>query len=435
MKKFNLLCIFLITVFFITSCTDGGSVSAPLSNQPDDKKAVQINVVTSYGGDDGNRKNYENAFKAYEAVSGNIIKDSSGISNEEWKSQIMAGFENGTEPDILFYFTGVDSNKLIENGKVVSIDEIRSVYPDYASNMEDSKLAKSPVDGKSYAVPVNGYWEGMYVNKKVLADCGVEIPNEKTTWEQFLSDCQKIADKGYIPIAASLQEVPHYWFEFCVLNNGSLENHLMLPKSSNDVIGKIWANGLNDIKNLYTRGFFPENTTTAANAEADVLLIDNKAAFMIDGSWKMGWLSENAADINDFTVTYIPGKGERKSTDIIGGLSMGYFITRKAWDNPEKQAACVEFIKAMTTDEVVATFDITAITALKNSIMPSTDASNLVKDALSMLNGITGIVAAVGDELLPELRSSLFNNVKNIASETITADEAITQYITEAIAQ
>lgn len=430
MKKLNLPVIFLIMAVIFSGCESGNKPSSLLSGGNDEKKAVELTVVTSYGGNDGNRQNYEKAVKAYEAASGNTIKDSSGISNEDWKAQVMASFDSGSEPDILFYFTGADANKIVQSQKVVSIEEIRSVYPDYASNMDDSMIPKSPADGKSYAVPVNGYWEGLYVNKKILAECGVDIPGANTTWDQFLADCKKIADKGYIPIAASLNEVPHYWFEFCIFNNGSLTVHSILPHSSADDAGKRWIAGLNEIKILYSKGFFPENTTTLTSVEADVLMTDNKAAFMIDGSWKMGWFAENAADINNFTVTYVPGKGNRKSTDIIGGISMGYFITRKAWDNPEKQTACVEFIKAMTTDEVVATFGITAVTALKNSINPPDDANSLVKAALSMARNFTGIAAATADGLLPESRSDLFANVANIAAGKISAEEAIDHCLT-----
>lgn len=429
MKRLSLLCAIIITAAVFTGCKASTKPSTVVSVDDGEKNPIEITVVTSYGGDDGNRQSYEKAVKAYEAASGNTVKDHSGISNEEWKAGITADFENGSEPDVLFYFTGVDANKFIENNQIVSIDEIRSVYPDYASNMDENMLPLSPFDGNAYAVPVNGYWEGLYVNKKVLADCGVEVPDADTTWSKFLSDCQKIADKGYIPITASLYEVPHYWFEFCVFNNGSAETHTKLPESSDDIIGRNWAAGLNDIKELYEKGFFPEITLTAVAVETDVLMTENKAAFMIDGSWKMGWFAENASDINNFTVTYVPGKisgkNERKSTDIIGGISMGYFITRKAWDNPEKQAACVEFIEAMTTDEVVVTFGATSVTALKNDITPPADASSLVKDALKMTQNFTDITAATEDGLTPNSRGNLFANVVNIVTGEITAEEAI----------
>ena len=92
-------------------------------------------------------------------------------------------------------------------------------------------IVKPPAaDGKSYAVPSSGFWENMFVNTKVLEDCGVAVPGPDYTWDQFLKDCQAIKDKGYTPIACSLFEVPHYWFEFCVMNNGTLANQLS-PKS------------------------------------------------------------------------------------------------------------------------------------------------------------------------------------------------------------
>lgn len=399
------------------------SEAAPASSEA--PKPTEITVVTSYGGDDGNRANYEAAYKAYESATGNTVKDASGTSNEEWKAKIMADFETGAEPDVLFYFNGVDANKLVQGGKVVSIDEIRKVYPDYASNMKDELLGASPADGKNYSVPVNGYWEGLYVNKKVLQDCGVAVPDASYTWDQFLKDCATIKAKGYTPIACSLQEVPHYWFEFTVFNHDTLATHTTLPKSSTDDAGKAWAAGLNDIKTLYAQGFFPKNTTTAGDAETFQLMADNKAAFAIDGSWKIGWFQENAKSIDDFTVTYVPSQNQRKSTDIIGGLSMGYYITKKAWDDPAKQKACVDFVKAMTTDDVVSKFGATAVTALKNGTTAPSDADSLVKAALQMTKGATGIAPATQDGLNQTARTALFADIKNIATGKTTAEKAI----------
>ena len=173
---------------------------------------VSLNVVTSYGGDDGNRANFEAAVAEYEKQTGNKVNDGSATSNEEWKARVLTDFETGSEPDVLF-FTNADAEPFVSAGKVVSIDEIRAEYPDYATNMKDSMLAVAS-DGKNYAVPSYGYWENMFVNKSVLDACGIEVPGPDYTWDQFLADCQTILDNGYTPIACSLVEVPHYWFEF-----------------------------------------------------------------------------------------------------------------------------------------------------------------------------------------------------------------------------
>ena len=389
---------------------------------------VSITVVTSYGGDDGNRANYEAALAGYEAATGNTVLDASATSNEEWKAKVMTDFETGTEPDVLFYFNGVDANAVVEAGKVVSLDEIRAEYPNYASNMKEELLVPSPADGKVYSVPVNGFWESMFVNKKVLEAAGVEMPGASYTWEQFLSDCQKIKDAGFTPIAVSLQEVPHYWFEFAIFNNGNLANHLTVPASAEDEAGQKWAAGLEDIKSLYELGYLPANTLTATDAETVQMLADGEAAFLIDGSWKVGFFQSNCADhLDDFALTYVPAKGERKATDLIGGISMGYYITKKAWDDPAKRDAAVAFVEYMTSDEQVSIFSVTAVTALKNGVTPGNNLDPLQVSAIEMCAGATGIVGAVQDSLTTEQRGDLFANTKNVVSGKTTAAEAIAQ--------
>lgn len=385
---------------------------------------VELTVVTSYGGDDGNRSNYEAAVASYEEATGNTILDASSTSNEEWKAKVLTDFETGTEPDVLFFFTNADAEPFIQAGKVVDIDTIRGTYPEYGDNMKDSMLAVAS-DGKSYALPSSGFWENMFVNTKVLADCGVAVPGPDYTWDQFLTDCQTIKDKGYTPIACSLFEVPHYWFEFCVLNNGTLENHLDLPASADDAAGQKWVAGLNDMKDLYERGYFPANTLTATDAETVQLFGDGDAAFLIDGSWKIGYFNENYPDnLEDYAVSFVPAKGERTASEAIGGISMGYFITKKAWDDPAKQAAAVAFVEHMTSDEVMSTFVTTEVTALKNAATPS--GLNALQQSAAEANGsITGVVGAVQDTISAEAKADLFGNVQNVVTGAMSAEDAV----------
>lgn len=390
-------------------------------------KAVTLNVVTSYGGDDGNRKNFENAVKAYEESTGNKVNDGSATSNEEWKAKVLTDFETGSEPDVLFYFTNADAEPFISAGKVVSLEEIRAEYPDYAGNMKDSMIAVA-ADGKQYAVPSSGYWENMFVNRKVLEDCGVAVPGPDYTWDQFLADCETIKEAGYTPIACSLVEVPHYWFEFTVMNNGTVENHLDVPAAADDAAAAKWAAGLNDIKALYEAGYFPANTLTASDAETVELFNSGEAAFLIDGSWKVGYFTENAEDLNDFAIAYVPGKGERSASEAIGGISMGYFITTKAWNDPDKREAAVEFVSQLTSDETLSTFVTTEVTALVNGAKPE-GLNPLQQSAADANANITAIAGAVQDSLTAEARGDLFANVQNVVTGKMSAEDAVASAI------
>ena len=389
-----------------------------------------LNVVTSYGGDDGNRANFEAAVAAYEEAYGVKVNDGSATSNEEWKAKVLTDFETGSEPDVLFFFTNADAEPFISAGKVVSIDEIRAEYPDYASNMKDSMLAVAS-DGKNYAVPSYGFWENMFVNKAVLDACGLEVPGPDYTWDKFIEDCEVIKDNGFTPIACSLFEVPHYWFEFVVMNNGTLDNQLEVPTVGED--GKLvvdataekWIAGLEDLKDLYERGFFPENTLTASDAETVALFGEGDAAFLIDGSWKVGYFVENHADtLENYVVSYVPAKGERTASQAIGGISMGYFITTKAWNDPAKREAAVNFVSYLTSDDVLSTFVTTEVTALANGAKP--EGLNILQQSAADANAnITGVIGAVQDTITSEAKGDLFGNVQNVVTGKMTAQEAV----------
>ena len=364
--------------------------------------------------------------KDWEASTGNTVSDSSATADETMKARVITDFETGSEPDVLFYFNGNDSNPFVEAGKVVSIDTIREQYPDYAANMKDDMIPASPADGVKYAVPFYGYWEGLFVNKAVCEAAGIEIPGADTTWDQFLEDCQKIKDAGYTPIAASLAGEPHYWFEFSIYNHTTPATHATVPEAVDDEAGKAWVAGLNDIKDLYEKGYFSENTNTATADEVFQSFIDGKAAFYVDGSWKMGGIAEATDDIDNFTVTYIPSENDRKSTDIIGGLSSGWYITTKAWEDEEKRDAAVSLVEAFINDETTSEFAGTATTALKNGVtLDESTLNSLQKDSLTMTGGATGITGAVQDLVTQDQRAPIFDHMADIVTGSVTPEDAV----------
>ncbi|MBD5526700.1 MAG: extracellular solute-binding protein [Lachnospiraceae bacterium] len=401
---------------------------------------VELVVTTTFAGEDTNAQNYKDAVAEWEAATGNTVVDTSATSNEAFKARVVTDFETGSEPDVLFFFNGADSNSFVEAGKVVPIDEIRAVYPEYAANMNDDLMPASLVDNKIYAVTANGYWEAMFFNTEILEEAGVSRPGADYTMDQFKEDCEKIKAAGYTPIAAALGNVPHYWWEFAIFNNQSPDTHLEIPENIDDTNGQAWIAGMNDIKELYELGYFPENTLSATDDETFAMFTDGKAAFLIDGSWKVGGIvgacQSDPADpstldtekLDKFDVTYVPGKGDRKASDLIGGLSSGYFITRKAWEDPEKQAAVVSFVEYMTSDTVIPRFAKFGESALKNA--PELDESeftSLQVKAMDMIGGATSLTAAVQDLFQGDCRVSTFDGMPEIVTGRVAAEDAVAE--------
>ena len=122
----------------------------------------------------------------------------------------------------------------------------------------------------------------------------------------------------------------------------------------------------------------------------------------------------------------MPAKGERKNTDIISGLSSGYYITKKAWDDPEKRDAAVQFVEYMTSDEMVTEFAQTSTTALKNgSQVDESTLSSLGKDGFNIVKGITGLTGAVQDQIPTDCRVPIFDGMPNLVTGKADITESI----------
>ena len=376
-------------------------------------EGVELDVVTTFAGEDSNAKNYQEGLAAYEEATGNTVNDNSATSDETFKTTVVSDFEMDAEPDVLFFFTGADANSFIEAGKVISIEDIRAEYPDYAANMDDAKLPVSLVDGKAYAVPTNGYWE---------------------------ADGAKIKEAGYTPVAAALGNIPHYWWEYSIFNNQTdLSIHTDIEAAAADP--SAWIAGMEDVKEMYEAGMFPENTLSATDDETFQLFTQDKAAFLLDGSWKVGGIAGacqsdpedpstlDTEELDKYDVTVIPSKGNaRKATDLIGGFSMGYYITAKAWEDPEKREAAVEFVNCMTSDDMIVKFAQHSANPLKEAPEADTSGMNCLQvKAITFGAKVTSYTGAAQDNFQGECRVPTFDGMPSIVTGEVSAEDAVAE--------
>lgn len=315
---------------------------------------VTLKTVSMFGGTDPMAGIYKESIDQFMVDNPHItVQDSSATADEQWKSNVLTDFAAGNEPDVIYFFTDVNSKTLVEQGKVVSLEEIQAEYPDFASNILPAALDSAKcVDGKQYAVPVRGYYEGIFCNKDLFDEYSLELP---TTWENFEKAITTFAEKGITPIAAALSHIPHYLVEHFILAEGGIADH-----SNQDIaaVSDTWINGLTLFKTFNDMGAFPKDAATTKHEIVQTQFANKEAAMFIDGNWAIG----NMTDQENTVLVPFPGTGNGKKdpSDIIGGFSSGYYITRTAWNDPAKRDAAVEFIASMTTTDLIKEFVIAA---------------------------------------------------------------------------
>lgn len=116
---------------------------------------ITLKTVSMFGGTDPNKETYEAINEDFTTEYGYVtIEDNSQTSDEEWKASINADFSVGNEPDVIQFFTDATADSIVATDKLVSIDEIRAEYPEYAKDTLDSALeAAKNTDGVERACP------------------------------------------------------------------------------------------------------------------------------------------------------------------------------------------------------------------------------------------------------------------------------------------
>lgn len=305
-------------------------------------EGVQLYTVSSFAGADTSAAAYVELLKAFEESTGHIVVDNSASSDETWKTSVLYDFAAGNEPDVLFFFAGsADSAPILS--RVVPIDEINAAYPELALP-ENASIAEA--DGRVYAIPVRPFWEGLFVNTDLFARYGVELPD---TWEKLEQAIVRFNEVGIVPISVSLSDIPHYLAEMSILVCSSPEDYAARPATLAEV-PQAWYDGMALIRRLYELGAFADNAAATTEEMSSQLFRTKKAAMQIDGSWFANSIPQENMD----TTIVMPMPAYAADADpqaFVGGTSMGFYLTRKAWEDPQRRDAAVQLLAWLTSKD------------------------------------------------------------------------------------
>ena len=394
----------------------GAAADAEAAGNP-----VTLKTVSMFGGTDPNAEVYAAINDEFMAENSHVtIEDNSQTSDEEWKAAVNADFSVGNEPDVIQFFTDATADTIIATDKLVSVEEIRAEYPDYAKDTLDSALAAAAnTDGVQRAVPTTGYWEGLFCNKDLFDQYDLELP---TDWASLEKAITTFKENDIIPIACSLNNVPHYWIEFLMLYAAGPEEYTTVPETAPEG----WIKGLEMFKTLRDMGAFPADTDTVDDAYVGQLFRDKKAAMQLDGSWYAG----NIEDTENTVVIPFPGVPDQKAEagSLVGGISSGFYITRKAWEDPDKRDAAVKFVMAHTSQEGVQRYWETtgAVSQAAVAVTP-VDGATPFAQSIAEYTSNASVIVAPTDSRIGDAYKTLVALIVKVSSGATTAEDAFNE--------
>jgi raffinose/stachyose/melibiose transport system substrate-binding protein len=249
-----------------------------------------------------------------------------------------ASFSNPVQP----YMSDVDPplwQQLIEAGLVADLTD-----EPFTANWDQNALeAAGSYNGSVYALPAGRVsTAGMFVNKDLLADNGLDIP---TTWDEFTAACDTVIAAGNSCMTlGGADGWPVFVGSFGLLG-------AFFPDQAGLVEG-LWTGDVKytDEKSVELLSryktyveYLEDGVTGIAHDAGPARFGAGDVAFMPTGSWQGGPVDDNA----DFDWTYIPFPGSDNAADnqlLFGKYDMSWMVA----ENSENKEAALAYVAALS---------------------------------------------------------------------------------------
>jgi raffinose/stachyose/melibiose transport system substrate-binding protein len=384
----------------LTACGGGGEdasgdagtkteANANNSEGGGEAKNEEIRVFTFFTGSDVWAPIWSEVTKEYMEANPHItIVDESqptAGANDLFRTKMNADIAAKTPADLCLFYSGADTKIIADSGLFVDLTEYLEADPEWKGNFNWSAVESQKYEGVQYCIPFLGYYEGLFYNKALFDQYGLEEP---TSWDNILACMETFNANGIVPIATSLAK-PSYLIEEFILAYGGEEDHKNYFSDS-------WAPALDAVKTLYDMKAFPADAMSISDDDVRMMVKDGKAAMMLNGSWCVSALEENP-DMRIITMPTLP-EGKGGESCVLAGFGSGWSITKEAMERSDET---LKFLKWLTSPEIMTRFIEYGGSAAVKCDAPE-GSSELMKSAVEMLNKATYTDTAIDSQVSRE---------------------------------
>ena len=426
-----LMSIMLLLSMFLAACGNKGGSNAggpaegttpPAETGTPEAKAdpVKLRVFSTFGGTDAAREAFQALLDDFTAKNPHVTieNDTMSANDDGFRTKVNTDMNSGNEPDLLFYFIGADAEGFVNAGKVVPLNEILDADSEWKNGFIPNALEMArQKDGNIYAVPLTGFYEGLFVNKKIFEENGLELP---TDWEKLKKAVTTLSDKGIIPLSVPFDQ-SHYLIEHMILSAAGPESQ---NKGLIDGLDPNWEKGYAAMKELYDLGAFPKDAATIDLGMAGNYYSEGLAAMILEGSWAIGGWNEDTRN-NSTVIPFpqVPG-GAGSGNDVVGGFGSGFYLPTSTYDDAAKKDAAIALMKHLTSKDSIQKI------ATANGGTPAADVEvkglpQVALDGFAMVAKAAAINSPVDSKVAQETVSNLRASVQPVVTGKQTPTQAI----------
>lgn len=288
----------------------------------------------------------------YMAAHPNVNIEITILENEAFKDRLVTVMQAGDPPDLFRSWGGGVLWQFAEAGLT------RNIAPELEGEWKDSFSAKAALelygkDGEYYGVPYTWGAVGIFYNKDLFEQAGLDPENPPTTWDEFLGAVQALKDAGITPIAIGQRDrwPGHFWWVYLAIRIGGEEAFLKAYNREGSFADEPFVQAGEYLQQLVALKPFAEGFLSMTYGDSQTQMVNQEAAMELMGQWApsayAGNNAELAAQLNLGWMPFPVIEGGAGNPDDVLGGGDGYAVGANAEDE------AVDFLKFLTSAETL----------------------------------------------------------------------------------
>lgn len=233
----------------------------------------------------------------------------------EMQQQLITDISAGTAPDISHMATRWMAGFAID-GALAPIDDLMS--DGFAETFVPTFLDLQKADGQTWGLPIAASARGLFYNKALLDQAGVEVP---TTWEETLDAATKISalsDEIYgIGIQGAGLDTEGYWFYSLWTHGGDILDADGRSGLASDAAIAATQNYID----LINAGVTQPGVNGSSREDLQNLFTAGKLGIVLSGPWLNSQLADEAPDM-EYGISEIPVETDRGTYGVTDTISI-----------------------------------------------------------------------------------------------------------------
>lgn len=412
MKNSRRLLFLFMTVFALT--ISWGAVSAQ------DPVTIQWWHISTQ---DNEVAYWQSIADAFMADNPHVTIEITILANADYKPRLNTVMQSNDPPDLFQSWGGGVLRAFADAGLV------RNIAPELEGEWKDSFAAQAALNlygqnGEFYGAPYSWGAVGLFYNKALFAQAGLDPENPPATWTEFLAAVQTLKDAGITPISlGGLEKWPgHFWWGYLATRIGGEEAFLKAYSREGSFADEPFVQAGEYLEQLIALQPFPEGFLGLGYGDQATIMGNGAAAIELMGQWApavQAGSSESGEGIGDdlawFPFPVVEG-GAGNPNDVFGGGD-GFAVGANA---PDETVAFLRFLTSAENQREGVFF----ITPVVNGV-EDVYADNPITVAIVEARNSAPYFQLYYDQFMPPAMGAAINDaVETLFAGVATAEEA-----------